>query len=89
MPGPGAYDPEPVSTSPRYTLKGREAFARSFHHQTPGPGEYEPVNSLSKSLSFTLKSRVPKRPIEQTPGVQPPSRAGQTCYQRPPAPLVS
>eukprot|EP00766_Chilomastix_caulleryi_P000043 gnl/Chilomastix_caulleri/1039.p1 GENE.gnl/Chilomastix_caulleri/1039~~gnl/Chilomastix_caulleri/1039.p1 ORF type:complete len:150 (+),score=26.83 gnl/Chilomastix_caulleri/1039:44-493(+) len=69
VPGPGAYDPKPTNTSPKYSLSGRTQ--RKTYSNSPGPGAYNPKDSRelgASSPKSSLSGRIPQPRGTSVPG---------------------
>ena len=69
VPGPGAYDPKPLETSPKYSLSGRSP--KRTTAGAPGPGAYDPKDPRDLGASSprsSMASRVPAPRPAATPG---------------------
>lgn len=69
VPGPGAYDPQPVKRPPSCKI-GKSMRGLQFANPNPGPGEYEPhfENTRPQSAMVRVGSAT-RRPLNDVKGV--------------------
>ncbi|MCO5568846.1 hypothetical protein L7F22_022547 [Adiantum nelumboides] len=92
-PGPGSYSATELLQRPRTPVisiagGGRESRAQVLSSTSPGPGAYNPSRS-PRGRAFTISTRKPARPIEESPGPGQYSAETSDSFTHPREPALS
>ncbi|CAD8115027.1 unnamed protein product [Paramecium primaurelia] len=69
VPGPGAYDPQPVKRPPSCKI-GKSMRGLQFANPNPGPGEYEPqIDTIRPQSAMVRVGSATRRPLNDVKGV--------------------